>query len=73
MISVIVLAISMPETRGHSLEAIQEGFKALVRRRAGWRVQTLFSGPRLIRPDLPNASSGEGVLSGSFRIELGSV
>jgi hypothetical protein len=63
----------MPETRGLSLETIQERFQALVPRRVGWKIQSLFSGPSLIIPDLPSASSGEGVLTGPFRIELGSV
>ena len=73
MLSLIVLAICMPETRGHSLEAIQEQFQALAPRRAGWKIQNLFSGPSFTILDQPHASSSEGVLTGPFRIELGSV
>lgn len=63
----------MPETRGYSLEAIQERYQALVPRRVSWKIQKLFSGPSLIRSDQPNASPSEGVLAGSFRVELGYV
>ncbi|KAF4635971.1 hypothetical protein G7Y89_g2101 [Cudoniella acicularis] len=73
LLAVIVLAINMPETRGHSLESIQEAFQARVTRSPGFRIRGLFAGPSLIRPEQVNGSSSEGVLAGPLRIELGPV
>jgi hypothetical protein len=67
----------MPETRGHSLESIQDGFQALITNSSNprTRFRKLFSGPILVRQDEATASGaeGEGVLMGPMRIELGSV
>ena len=43
LFTVVVLALFMPETRGHSLEAIQEGFQVP---KAGRQVQNILSGLR---------------------------
>lgn len=65
----------MPETRGHSLESIQEGFQAIATRKPEKRVRRLFTGPSMVSTELANTSGAlsEGVLAGPMRIELGSV
>ena len=59
LFTAVVLALFMPETRGHSLEAIQEGFQVP---KAGRQVQRIFSGLRFRATrrgdDVSSTSSG---------------
>lgn len=74
----------MPETRGYSLESIQEGFQGLAssrnhdersRIRGVGRVRRLFTGPVLLTAEQAEVSSSElAMMSGGLmRVELGSV
>jgi hypothetical protein len=82
------MAIWMPETRGRSLEEIQEGFERLTmknvsevggnERKRGMRLRRLLKGPTLVASDR-RANLG-GLVSGSelggvspMRVELSSV
>ncbi|KAH8808516.1 general substrate transporter [Xylogone sp. PMI_703] len=73
-VSVITLAISMPETRGYSLESIQEGFHGLVSGRTSRKILSIFKGPSLMRTANPdNDSPHPGIFTGSIGVELGSL
>lgn len=72
----------MPETRGHSLEAIQEGFQGGRMKWSGRKVLRWFAGPKFSRLENEFEMSGgngggllvgEGVLAGSLRVDVGSV
>jgi hypothetical protein len=82
------MAIWMPETKGRSLEEIQEGFERLTmkngsevsssERKRGMRLRRLLKGPILVASD--RRSNLEGLVSGSelggmgpIRVELSSV
>ena len=54
LFSVVVLAITMPETKGHSLESIQEGFQALLTSRPRLKGRNFLTGPCLTMPDHAN-------------------
>ncbi|KAM3074868.1 hypothetical protein ACMFMG_008282 [Clarireedia jacksonii] len=87
-LAVIVMAIWMPETRGRSLEEIQEGFERLTMKnvsevggselKRGMKLRRLLKGPTLVASNRREVS--EGLVSGSelvgmgpLRIELSSV
>jgi hypothetical protein len=82
------MAIWMPETKGRSLEEIQEGFERLTmknvcevggsERKRGMRLRRLLKGPILVASD--RRANLEGLVSGSelsgmgpMRVELSSV
>jgi hypothetical protein len=82
LIAVIVLSIFMPETRGHSLESIQEGFQRGGMKWSGRKVLRWFAGPKFRGHENEFEMSGgngngllvgEGVLTSNLRVEVGSV
>lgn len=82
LLALVVLSVYMPETRGHSLEAIQEGFQGGGMKWTGRKVLKWFAGPKFNAGDGEIEMSGgrsegllvgEGVLVGSLRVEIGSV
>lgn len=73
--SVVVLSIQMPETRGYSLEFIQDGFQAMTVRRPLTRkmgLRRLFTGPSLLGPEQATSSSVQPA-GRIVNIELGSL
>ena len=63
MFTVIVLALFMPETRGHSLEAIQDSFQVP---KAGRQIQKIFSGLRFRATRRGNDASSEIEMHGAI-------
>jgi MFS family permease len=83
LLALVVLSIYMPETKGHSLEAIQEGFQGGGMKWKGRKVLRWFAGPKFTgREDggiemsggnEDGLLSGEGILTGPTVVEFGFV